>query len=276
MFRSVVKPARHVPGGTFERYETRPPAPQNAVDAVPGWRTALPGEVGVAAGDLALVDDPRVSWAIETLGGIDGCRVLELGPLDGGHTVMLHKAGAERIDAVEANRLAFLRCLVMKELMSLTRAHFHLGDFSAGLGTASGRYDLVVASGVLYHMADPIGLLERLSGVTNRLFIWTHLVDGQAMPPGDARRTAFTGRTESRARGHLRLRLHERGYHGSEQDVEFCGGARDRHMWLEREGLLDLLVDLGFSDLRLGHDAPDAPGGPALSICALRPATASG
>ena len=252
MFRMSVKPGRPQLADIFERYETRAPSPQNAVDAVPGWRTAFPAEVGVSAGDLALGHDPRIEWVIERLGGVAGASVLELGPLDGGHTAMLHAAGAAQIDAVEANRLAFLRCLVTKELLRLDRARFHLGDFCAGLGTLPKRFDLIVASGVLYHLPDPIGVLETLAALTDRLFIWTHVMDPAAMKAGDTRRDAFTGRVETRVRGSLTLDLHERRYHGSEQDVCFCGGARDRHVWLERQGLLDLLEDFGFTEQTLG------------------------
>jgi hypothetical protein len=201
---------------------------------------------------------------------VEGLRVLELGPLDGGHTAMLERAGAARVDAIEANRLAFLRCLVTKELLGLSAARFHLGDFSRGLGSAEGRYDLAVASGVLYHMADPVGLLERLSGAAERLFLWTHVVDPAAMPAGDPRRGAFTGAVEEVRRGGVALRLHERCYHGSEADPAFCGGPRDRHVWMEREGLLALLGQLGYGRVEIAHDDPDAAGGPALSILARR------
>ncbi|GMG80814.1 hypothetical protein LNKW23_00260 [Paralimibaculum aggregatum] len=254
----------------FDRYVATPPSAQNAVDAVPGWRTALPPETGAEAGTLGLMSDSRIAWALERLGGVAGARVLELGPLDGGHTAMLHAAGAARVDAIEGNRLAFLRCLIAKELLGLDRAHFHHGDFAAGLGSADGRYDLVLASGVLYHMADPAALLARLAAVTDRLYLWTHLFDAAAMPEGDPRRGAFTGRVLEAAHGGVPLRLHERGYLGSERKAAFCGGPRDRHVWMERGGLMALLGALGFDRLEIAHDDPAAEGGPALSVLATR------
>jgi hypothetical protein len=256
----------------FEHYVATAPCAQNAVDALPGWRTAFPPEVGVVAGDLALGADGRITWALDELGGIDGARVLELGPLDGGHTTMLHAAGAARIDSVEANRLAFLRCLVTKELLGLDRAHFHHGDFSVGLGVLDGRYDLIVASGVLYHMADPVALLTRLAAVTDRLYLWTHVHDATAMPASDPRNHAFTGTVETVRAAGATVTLHERRYHGAQKDLAFCGGPRDRHRWIGRAGLLPLLAGLGLSDQRIAHDDPQAPGGPALSILAQRPA----
>lgn len=249
---------------------TAAPSAQNAVDAVPGWCTALPRETGAAAGALALTQDDRIAWMIEALGSVAGMEVLELGPLDGGHTAMLHGAGAARIEAVEANRLAFLRCLVTKNLLGLDRARFHHGDISAGLGTVERRYDLILASGILYHLADPVAVLRRLAPLTDRLFLWTHVVDPAAMPEGDARRGAFTGAVREIDHDGLVLRLHERRYHGAERDVRFCGGPRDVHVWMEREGLLALVDRLGYDRVRTAHETPDAAGGPALSILAER------
>lgn len=255
----------------FDSYVGSAPSPQNAVDAVPGWTTQLPDRAGVRSGALGLAADTRIAWLLKVLGDVSGWKVLELGPLEGGHTAMLHEAGAASIAAIEANRLAFLRCLVTKELLGLDRARFHHGDFALGLGSAEGRYDLVLAAGVLYHLADPLALLEALAVRTDRLYLWTHVVEETAMPKGDPRRLALTGRVTVGTCAGVPVRLHERGYHGAQSAVSFCGGPRDRHVWVDRHDLLKALIALGFTDLQIAHDQPDAPAGPALSILARRP-----
>lgn len=254
----------------FDRYVDAAPSAQNAVDAVPGWVTALPEETGASGGTIALTQDDRIAWMIQTLGGIAGARVLELGPLDGGHTAMLHAAGAASIEAVEANRLAFLRCLILKNLLGLERVRFHHGDITLGFGAAEGRYDLIVASGILYHLAYPGRLLVDLAKRTDRLFLWSHVYDADALVEDDPRRAPFTGEVAVVEHAGVKLRLHQRRYLGSEHQVSFCGGPRDAHVWMEREGLFELLTALGFDRLRTAHDDPAAPGGPALSILADR------
>jgi hypothetical protein len=260
----------------FDSYVATPPSAQNAIDALPGWTTALPPEYGVVAGPMALAADARIVWAIERLGGVAGKRVLELGPLDGGHTYMLHMAGAARIDAIEANRLAFLRCLVTKEVTGMERARFHLGDFTRGFGSLEGRWDLIVASGVLYHLENPLSLLETLASRTDALYLWTHVVDPTAMPPGDPRRGPFTGRVSEGRLGDVTVRLHERRYHGAHKAVAFCGGVRDRHVWMERACLLDGLAALGFDAFEIAHEDPASPSGPSLSILARRTRAGTG
>src|SRR4051812_20493353 len=92
------------------------PTNQNAIDLIDGWVSQLPPEVGVNAGHAVLFHDPRTVWALERLGSVAGQTVLELGPLEGGHTYMLHQGGA-RVLAIEANKRAYLKCLIVKELL---------------------------------------------------------------------------------------------------------------------------------------------------------------
>ena len=63
-------------------------------------------------------------WLAETLGGLQGRDVLELGPLEAAHTAALLQAGARSVLAIEANKQAFLKCLIVKELCGLRDASF--------------------------------------------------------------------------------------------------------------------------------------------------------
>ena len=89
----------------------------------------------------------------------------------------MSKGGANHILAIEANKNAFLKCLVVKELLSIERATFLLGDFYKYLKSQPPRYDAILASGVLYHMADPLGLIEGASVASDRICVWTHYFD---------------------------------------------------------------------------------------------------
>jgi O-antigen biosynthesis protein len=102
------------------------PAPANAARLFEGeWSSAVPG---LPSGPVNLFEDPRVQWFEERLGGFAGRRVLELGPLEGGHTFMMARGGAEVL-AIESNKGAFLRCLIAKETVGMPKARFLLGDF---------------------------------------------------------------------------------------------------------------------------------------------------
>jgi hypothetical protein len=252
----------------FDQYTESFPSNQNAVDAVPGWSTALPGELGVTAGAIALFDDGRITWAMQEYGDIKGRRVLELGPLEAGHTYMLTRAGAH-VEAIESNRLAYLRCLVVKELVGMQNARFLLGDFVKWLERTEERYDLIIASGVLYHMRDPLHLLDLISKRSDTAFFWTHYVSDAAMPATDSRRSVIATDPEVRDFHGVRVRQYRRTYANAQQSPAFCGGSADEHYWIEREDILAGLAALGYTTT-VAHDEPDHHNGPAFSVLARR------
>jgi len=225
---------------------------------------------GVTAGQKKMYKDPRIRWALEQFGSISGRRILELGPLEASHTYMLDRQRPAVIDAIEANKLSFMRCLVAKNLLRLDSARFMLGDFEKWLEASPGRYDLTIASGVLYHMADPVRLIELISQRSDALYLWTHFFGEAEMPEGDTRRLAFSGDVAIRSFKDLDIRLHKRSYHGAWKDKSFCGGIYDEHSWLEKEQIFALLKSVGYQDMRVAHENTANPHGPCISIFARR------
>ncbi|HMK90423.1 MAG TPA: class I SAM-dependent methyltransferase [Methylocystis sp.] len=253
----------------FDRYVSTTPSYQNAIDVVPGWSSSLPARFGVKAGELATYADPRISWAIEQFGSLQDRDVLELGPLEAGHTYMLEQAGA-RVDAVEANQLAFLRCLITKEILGLRRSRFWLGDFMRWLEDVDLSYDFIVASGVLYHLADPLRLIELIAQRTSAVYIWTHLVWEGHMMPDNIRRQIFAPEIEEHEFHGVTVRAYRRTYLDAHVDPAFCGGIRDEHRWLNREDVFKALNAVGFREIRTAHDEPGHRFGPSLSIFARK------
>jgi hypothetical protein len=254
----------------LDMYATEAPSPRLAAEIFEHeWSSALPPELGLAGGSAALFDDPRITAVLAWLDRpATGLSALDLGPLEGGHTSMLERAGADVV-AVEANSRAYLKCLIVKELLGLHRAHFLRGDFVEYLRTTDRRFDLALASGVLYHSNDPLQLLELLSRVSDRIAIWTHYFDAAALEGTPAARH-FTRAPEivsMRGRSYV---LHPRDYLESLRWHGFCGGPESDACWLERDGLLDALRDLGFADLTVSHEVVHHPNGPSLMVLAKR------
>ena len=254
----------------FDQYTKALPANQNAIDALPGWNSAFPPEAGVIAGNHPLFADGRIDWALTQFGSIEGKTVLEIGPLEGMHSYILHKHAPLRIDALEANQLCFLRCLVTKQILKLDRAYFYLGDAQKWLEEKDVRYDLAIASGVLYHMHDPAQFLVQLSRRTDSIFMWTHFFLEEAMPANDVRRLPFSGNVERRSVEDLSVRYYERGYFSANSDKSFCGGMRDLHYWMHRDDILELLRSLGFGRIEIAHEDHSHGGGPCFCLFAQR------
>lgn len=252
-----------------DQFVSAGPSPQQTVDIFAGdWASHLPID-GVTSGKVELFDDARIRWLLERLGDIREWDVLELGPLEGGHTAALLGAGAGTVTAVEANKSAYLRCLVVRDLLGLDRARFLLGDFDKFLQASDRRYDLLLGSGVLYHMVDPLQTLLDMMRLSDRIFIWSHFVDRAAMPPGDRRWRPMTGEVTQRTIDGETVTYHVRSYRGTEAKSEFCGGIMSRSIWLDKDEVLALLQRRGFR-VETAFDTPDEPAGPSICILARR------
>jgi hypothetical protein len=119
-------------------------------------------------------------------------------------------------------------------------------------------------------MQDPIRFLELCGARSDSLFLWTHYFSETAMPKKDVRRRPFTGKVETRHSNGLDLSLYERGYNHAERDASFCGGPRNRHYWMKKEDIVDLLRALGFDTVEIGDEDEAHSGGPCMSLFARR------
>jgi hypothetical protein len=251
------------------RFVTVAPSAQTALDSVPAsWASELPLP-NTQAGSVKLFDDPRVRWAIDAMGGVRGASCIELGPLEGGHSYMLERAGAEKVTAIEANADAFLKCLVVKELLSMSRCSFLCGDVSEYLRASDESFDVCWCAGILYHMVEPVELLALISEHARRLYIWTHYFDAAKLTSGEAA-GAFRGHVAApREHDGFSYTAHRHDYGTATRFGRFWGGNQTFSNWLTLDDLLGALEHLGWSGIET-QIAEDHPHGPAVNVVASR------
>ncbi len=146
--------------------------------------------------------------------------------------------------AIEANSRAFLKCLCIKEIFKLDRAEFKLGDFVSFLRSEKSKYDLVFASGVLYHMENPVDLLKLMSKVSDRIFLWTHYYDEKILSQNQSLSHKFLPVQKENFEG-IALEYSIQSYKNALEWSGFCGGPKTISKWLTRDSILKLLRYLG-------------------------------
>jgi hypothetical protein len=248
------------------RFEQRLPSAQTAVDLFAGrWASDLRPLLGVDNTGAAplFTDDVRPQQAANTLGHggrFDQMTVLELGPLEAAHSFSLEKLGAAEVTAVEASAEAFLKCLIVKEILQLARCHFLYGDAVRYLEATESTFDLVFCSGVLYHMEDPVRLIRLVAGVTDRCFVWSHYYDPDRHPvpfrPVDYSSDGFRATYWSHTYG--------------DRSSQFWGGNRPTAVWLERDSLIEAFRSCGLTEITVIQEDNAHPNGPSITFAAQR------
>jgi len=254
-------------------FVTQNPSHQNAFDLFKGsWSTKFSFEDAVTNGDFAGLQDDRISWLINNY-NVSGKSVLELGPLEAAHTYMLEKHGA-KILSLESNKGAFIRSLVVKNYFNL-KATFLLGDFNEyDFGNTS--FDLVVASGVLYHMKDPLQLLRKIGDSANSIFLWTHYFepdftkwDPKLLSNLEAGKWDYKNPNIVEVNGYS-VTLVKQIYGESLNWSGFCGGIDVYSNWIFRDDIIWFIKQLGFNNVKVSFDTQTHPNGPAFCLLAER------
>ncbi len=247
-------------------FDQRLPAHQNALDLFPGsWVSKFPPHSGLIGGEAAHFDDGRVTWAASVMGGLNGLSILELGPFEGYNTYQFQSFGASSVVSIEASHVNFLKCLVVKNIFGLN-ASFLLGDCQKYLESVKTKFDVCWASGVLYHMTDPVKLLQGIRRVANSAFIWTQYFDEAKLASIGGLGAFNPSLDKVIAYGDREIRLHHRSY--SSSGIIFSGGQDPFAYWMTRDDILFVLSDLGFPNIVMGFDNPDHVHGPAMFFLA--------
>lgn len=248
------------------------PSPQAAIDLFQGeWTCRVPG--AVTSGSGAKFEDPTaINFIEQSLGALNGKAVLELGPLEGADTTQLERAGA-RVTAIEANKSAFVRCLIVKNQLDL-RASFLLGDFVPFLAQTPQRYDMVFAAGVLYHMQDPVGVLQNICRIADATYIWTHYYDDDLIRQNPAAAKHFSGETKTLSAGPFTVTTFQRIYAKRALTylaAGFCGGRHVETYWMKLPDIRAVLEASGFTIEAEGADPTHVNGPCAWMVARRRP-----
>lgn len=194
-------------------------------------------------GNYSAESDSRLKAFLETAPSPG--RVLELGCLEGGHTLALAKSATEvvGVDSREENleRARWVACV-----QGVSNVHFLQANLESFSFDSLGQFDWVFNVGLLYHLPEPWALVEKLAAVATQMFLWTHVADEKG--------------AKRQSGGYLGRFYQEFGV------ADPLSGMSGHSFWPTYPELRRMLADRGFEELELIQDEPDHPHGPAVTL----------
>lgn len=256
-----------------DKFVSTAPGDQNAFELCSGkWKFDF-DKMTVAEISKMLSSQMRMArLCAEIFGEFRDFDVLELGPAEGYHSAIFEECGARSVLAIEGNADAFLKCLILKNALNL-RTKYLLGDFTKYLFQDDVFVDLIFASGVLYHLVDPVEFLLRCGQVSNNLYIWTLYYDEKAIRANSYERKRFSqSKVEKRVIEGQTYEYHQRiNTEGAFEGAKYSGGLQPVTNWLDRETLFRAIDCAGFEVVKTLDDVnPNLKSIPAINIFATK------
>jgi hypothetical protein len=163
-----------------------------------------------------------------------------------------------------------MKCLITKEIFRLQRVQFLLGDFVEFLRQSDQTFDVCIASGVLYHMQNPVELLSLIATHADKLMLWTHYYDEEAIKQNPNLRKGHFGRKQTAEFAGFTHELYRLNYLDSLQSAKFAGGGARFSCWMSREAILGALNRFGYSSLEISFENKGHQHGPCFAVAAKK------
>jgi hypothetical protein len=199
-------------------------------------------------GSYDAINDDRVSRMPEFF---PHClRIMEVGCLEGGHTVILSRGYPYTdIVAIDGRPQNLAKARLLTSIFGCKRVTFALEDLETAELTHYGHFETVVCIGLLYHLAEPWNFLRRIAAITDSIWVWTTICEESAV---SAESGPYRGRI-----------FHE----GDPNDPRTA--LRRQSFFPTFGSLMEMFRAAGFQDFRVMNFAP-TPNGPSVMIAATK------
>lgn len=213
-------------------------------------RIRLQGERYTASRGVDPEIDVRTELVVrEADGSLDGKSVLDLGCLEGGFALELARRGARPVFGIEYRDISVQRCQLARDLMGLTDTTFECADITTAVDPDS-RYDIVFAAGILYHLADPMSMLELLARVcTGFMLLDTHVADPEVVTHGCSHEVGVPSRHGGPYMGRWFGEFAEDSTVSEREQMLWASSTNARSFWPYEHELERMLRDAGFGSV---------------------------
>ncbi|MFN2476630.1 MAG: class I SAM-dependent methyltransferase [Chthoniobacterales bacterium] len=196
-------------------------------------------------GGISAVGDVRLLEFLRFAAGPQ--RILELGSLEGAHTVLLaREPGVREVVAVEGRERNIRKAELVTRLLHVRNATFVQENLETADLVQLGLFDAVFCSGLLYHLPEPWKLIEQLPAIAPKLVLWTHYADDLG---AETVQQGWRGRVQREG--------------GADEPLS---GMSATAFWLTLGSLIKLLSASGYESVHILQHNFAHPNGPAVII----------
>lgn len=216
---------------------------------------ALPHDIYTAACDEYYPAHREIMRVVrERFGGdLTGRRVVDIGCLEGYFSIECALQGAEVL-GVDGKLLNVRKCEFVQSVLDVPRVTFVQDAAMRVTRESSGRFDAVLALGLLYHLEDPYAFLDNLAGLCDGfVVIDTHvaLEDQPVTIKGGWRPDLSELRSFAFAGKQYEGRLFREFPPGTSRNVKDLSPTASLDnalsVWLTEDSLVRMLHDVGFA-----------------------------
>lgn len=183
------------------------------------------------------------------------CRVLDLACLEGHYAIEFALHGAETV-GIEGRAVSVAKCDYVKQQLHLTRSTFLQGDVRELSREKHGTFDIVICSGILYHLQadDAATLLRSMHQVCTGVV----LIDTFVSLFGRQEPQLKTG---NKVRGHYYFEHAETDDESTKQAKLWASIDNASSFWFTEASLVNLLTECGFTSVMtiLSPTMPNLP-----------------
>lgn len=198
-------------------------------------------------GNYDAQNDKRLEWFFQYFPNVK--TIMELGSLEGGHTIALAKhPGVQKVLGIEGRKSNIDKARFVQQVFGIDNTEFIEGNIEKIDLSQWGQFDAVFCVGLLYHLPAPWNLIEQISKVTRNLYIWTHY--------------ATESDASIQVNGYRGLLYEEKGI------IDPLSGMSQQSFWPTLKALRTILSRYTFSNIQIIEDDPYHQNGPCVTLAA--------
>jgi hypothetical protein len=169
----------------------------------------------------------------------------DLGCLDGGYSVEFAKVGFQTI-GVEIRKKNYENCLFFKKHFNLPNLNF-INDDVLNVENYE-NFDITFCSGLLYHLDNPVEVLEKITKKTNKILILnTHYIDFDESSKFHEKYKLSKTTINEGLRGRWYTEFYDEKTYINKEPYVFSSYNNNKSFWLNKNELIELLYKMGYS-----------------------------